>query len=273
VGTSAEEDVGGDRPGGSPTIASSGAGAGLKKIGLLTPRSGMSLERFTTHWRGTHGPLVSGSPGYDAYRRRYLQNHVISPGPLGRVFPYAGMAELWVAGGKRTADAFGATSIYLDRIRPDEQRFLDMERSIAASAEEVPVVTGHGAVKLIVLAARKPELGHADYVERLRGHAGLVTDQSDFSSRLRGYTQNHVVEGSPITLNGAPASGLTLDSIEAFWFDSVADMDAALDTPGYKERILPERASLMADDRLVSFLAREIVFFDNGALVLPPPYS
>ena len=55
-----------------------------KKIAFLAPRPGLGDPAFRRYWRETHGPLVATSPGYAAYRQRYVQNHLIGPGPTGQ---------------------------------------------------------------------------------------------------------------------------------------------------------------------------------------------
>ncbi len=69
-----------------------------KKVAFLARRPDLSDDAFGSYWRQIHGPLVASSPGYAAYRHRYVQNHVLAPGPVGDGFAFAGMAEFWLPG-------------------------------------------------------------------------------------------------------------------------------------------------------------------------------
>ena len=92
----------------------------LKKIAFLVPRPGLSRDAFLRHWQFTHGPLVAGSPDYGKWRLRYAQNHVRGPGPVGRQFDFAGMAEFVLPGTSHNEDAFAQTSTYREHIAPDK---------------------------------------------------------------------------------------------------------------------------------------------------------
>ena len=90
-------------------------------------------------------------------------------------------------------------------------------------------------VKLVFLCWRRPDIGHARYVEcLLRGHVPIALAHHP---TLRRYVVN-VVEGTRgAGLEPAPA----LDSIGELWFDSLAD---------YRERLYdsPEGARIVARD-------------------------
>ena len=66
----------------------------VKGIFIMARRPGLSLEEFSDHWHGVHGPLVAAVPGL----RRYVQTHAIPEayGIQGVMGPtHDGFSELW----------------------------------------------------------------------------------------------------------------------------------------------------------------------------------
>src|SRR5689334_5442478 len=158
----------------------------FKKIAFLTPRPGMSLEAFYTYWRRRHGPTVANSPGYAAYRTRYAQNHKIADGPVGRPFPYPGIAEFHIPGDGSNEEAFAETPIYRDRIRVDELNFIDMHNTVSMTALEDVRRTGKGAAKLVIVCSRASELSRSAFEAWLTGpYAEAVLETTDFARKLR----------------------------------------------------------------------------------------
>lgn len=241
----------------------------MKKIALLAPLAGWTTEQFKTYWRETHGPVVSRSPGYDAYRQRYVQNHVVGPGPVGGPFRYGGVAEFWTPGGLEIEQAIAQSDIYRNRIGPDEARFLDLEGTIAVAAEETVVVPGDGEVKVMVFAARAAGMTSSGYAERRRALAAAIAGRPDRVQQVRGYRQNHVLEGSLRSIAAPALSEITFDSLDEYWFDSMADMNAFF-AAAAGDAMAAAHDALVRPGSLVSFVAEEIVFFADGRPVDPP---
>jgi uncharacterized protein (TIGR02118 family) len=200
----------------------------LKKLAFLVPKAGSTPEQFMAYWSGTHGPLVAGSPDYASYRRRYLQNHLIG-GVVGDPFPYAGMAEFWLPGDNE--DDFAATAVYRDRIQPDEERFIDMDRTISFTAEEHVLRPGTGDVKLVVVRRAEPSAPDV---------AGAPA--------LLGAVANAVLAGSG-RLPGARPIADPIVRIDEFWFARADEARAAIP-------LLPSAGGWSA------FVATEHVFFE-----------
>jgi uncharacterized protein (TIGR02118 family) len=200
----------------------------LKKLAFLVPRPGSTSEEFMAYWADVHGPLVAGSPGYAAYRRRYLQNHLVGV-PVGAPFPYAGMAEFWLPGDNE--DDFAATDIYRDRIGPDEQRFIDMDRTISFTAQEHVLREGTGPVKLVVVRRREPTASDVAAADGLRGAVA-----------------NAVLEGSG-RLPGARPVADPIVRVDELWFDAEDAARAAIEL-------------LEPDAGWSAFVATEHVYFE-----------
>jgi len=105
----------------------------IKVIYLIRRKPGMSSEDFHRYWREVHGAIAARIPGL----RRYVQCHAVA-GPDGVAPDYDGAAEVWfddMEAVLRTVD-----SPEYAAAREDEGRFIDLERTTAIFAEEVPII-------------------------------------------------------------------------------------------------------------------------------------
>lgn len=240
----------------------------FKKIAFLAPRPGMTDAAFRRYWREVHGPLVAASPGYQAYRHRYVQNHIVAAGPLGGAVAFAGMAEFWLP--RDNEDDFAATPIYRDRIRVDEMRFIDMDKTVSMSAVETIVKPGHGSVKLVVLSRRRSGLALADFHGAMSSSYRLaMLGAPGVGDRILGWTANRVVEGSFRLPGGRMTGALPIDCIEEMWFSSHDEASAAFASDGYLQAARPLAQQVFSAEGCQSFLAEELVFFDGGRPVAP----
>jgi uncharacterized protein (TIGR02118 family) len=205
----------------------------LKKIAFLVPRAGLSHDEFSRYWRETHGPLVAGSPGYGAYRHKYVQNHFIGAGPVGDPFKYSGMAEFWLPGDNE--DTFATTSIYRQRINIDEMKFIDMDGTISMTAIEEVALAGKGDVKLVVIRT-KGVLSSGNITAKIPGLCGAVF--------------NHVIKDSFRLPGARPIQG-AIETIEELWFTSMSEANQTL-------------TNFAGDRAWSAFFAKEYVFFENG---------
>lgn len=240
----------------------------FKKIAFLAPRPGMTDAAFRRYWREVHGPLVAASPGYQAYRHRYVQNHIVAAGPLGGAVAFAGMAEFWLP--RDNEDDFAATPIYRDRIRVDEMRFIDMDKTVSMSAVETIVKPGHGSVKLVVLSRRRSGLALADFHGAMSSSYRLaMLGAPGVGDRILGWTANRVVEGSFRLPGGRMTGALPIDCIEEMWFSSHDEASAVFASDGYLQAARPLAQQVFSAEGCQSFLAEELVFFDGGRPVAP----
>lgn len=234
----------------------------LKKIAFLVPRPDMADAAFRTYWREIHGPVVAGSPGYEKWRLRYAQNHVLGPGPVGQPFDFAGMAEFWLPGNSPNEDAFGATPIYRDRIRVDELNFIDMDRTISMTATEEVIRKGSGAAKLVILSQYADGARGDDLRRSYTDHAAAALGRPAFGERVLGWTANHVVPGTFRLPGARSAAALAVDCVEELWFFDDDTLEAAFASGDFRAAIAPARDRLFAAATASSFKAEELVFFD-----------
>lgn len=112
----------------------------VKFVGCLRRKPGMTAAEFHHHWQNIHGPLVKSVPEFFRHVRRYVQGHTISdpaPGfPPPTSPPFDGVAEIWFDNVADIGKAFSEPR-YLEIIRPDELRFLDLPNCTIVIVEEV----------------------------------------------------------------------------------------------------------------------------------------
>src|SRR5689334_722350 len=116
----------------------------VKFVVAVRRKAGMSEEEFHRYWRGKHGPLVRSVSEFMRHVRRYVQSHTI-PGAASD-FPagggaFDGYAELWFDDVDSLRRAF-AEPRYLEVIRPDEPKFVDLASCVVSITEEVVVHAG-----------------------------------------------------------------------------------------------------------------------------------
>jgi uncharacterized protein (TIGR02118 family) len=113
----------------------------IKVSVLLKRKPGMSSAEFHRYWKEVHGPLLRSVPEVMRYVRRYVQCHSIAEtfsGTPGTASPFDGIAEMW---GDSIDDVRRALAEprYLEVIRTDEEKFLDLPNCVFMVTEEVPM--------------------------------------------------------------------------------------------------------------------------------------
>ncbi len=106
---------------------------------LLRRRPGTTHQEFVDYHRTNHAPLFMSLPVVQQHVRRYAQQHTIDatmPGLPPTTID--GITELWFDDVDSIAAVFTADS-YLETIRPDEAKFLDLEHCEFIVSDEHPV--------------------------------------------------------------------------------------------------------------------------------------
>ena len=106
---------------------------------LLTRKPTLTRDEFVDHHRNVHADLFMSVSAVQANVRRYVQQHAL-PVELPGLPPvkYDGITELWFDDADGIARVF-TDPVYLERIRPDEASFLDLERCDFIVSAENPV--------------------------------------------------------------------------------------------------------------------------------------
>jgi len=233
-----------------------------KRIALLVRKPGLTQDAFIRYWREVHGPLVAATPDYGLYRLKYAQSHIVQSGPIGAPFQFEGLAAVWLP---ETAPIdFAQTPAYRDRIKPDEERFLDTNKTLGLSAAEQIVVSGNAAIKFIVLSRRDQRLNRREFCEHMGSvYAEAIVKAPTFGKLLRGFRLNHI-RGAAFMSGTKPSENQTVDCIQEFWFDSREDLDHAFLSRDYRDIAATHENALISPTSTTSVIARELVFFENG---------
>ena len=106
---------------------------------LLVRKPSLTREEFIAHHRNSHAALFMSLPVVKEIVCRYVQQHTL-PVELPGLPPakYDGVTELWFEDVQDIERLF-SNSEYLERIRPDEASFLDLERCDFIISEETSV--------------------------------------------------------------------------------------------------------------------------------------
>ena len=93
---------------------------------LLTRKPSLTREEFIDHHRNRHAALFMSVPVVQQTVRRYVQQHAIDATLPGMPpTKYDGITELWFDDVDALARCFSDPA-YLEKIRPDEDSFLDL---------------------------------------------------------------------------------------------------------------------------------------------------
>ena len=106
---------------------------------LLARKASLTQEQFVEHHRDVHAALFMSVPVVKQTVRRYVQQHAL-PVALPGMPPvkYDGVTELWFDDVEAVARVFSDAE-YMERIRPDEASFLDLERCDFIVSAENPI--------------------------------------------------------------------------------------------------------------------------------------
>jgi uncharacterized protein (TIGR02118 family) len=108
----------------------------VKLTVILKRKRGTSHEEFRNYWREVHGPLLLRQPALMRHVRRYVQCHSIADAVAGISSPFDGIAELWGDSVDDVRLGF-AEPAYMQVVRPDEEKFLDLPNCIFMVTEEI----------------------------------------------------------------------------------------------------------------------------------------
>lgn len=112
----------------------------VKFLILLRKRPDMSHEDFVHHHKFNHAPLFTSLPEVQQYVRKYTQCHTMQVSLPGLPDAYYdGTTELWFDDIESIGKVFSSQD-YLQQIRPDEEKFLDLHKCGFLVTTENPVI-------------------------------------------------------------------------------------------------------------------------------------
>ena len=107
---------------------------------FVTRKAGLTFEEFDSYWREKHAPLIKSVIEFSRHVRKYVQSHLASSDvPIAQGSDYDGVAELWFDSVESLNTAFNEPR-YMELIRPDELKFVDLDRCVSIVCEEFQVI-------------------------------------------------------------------------------------------------------------------------------------
>tara|TARA_R110002096_G_scaffold53317_4_gene138616 strand:- start:2862 stop:3308 length:447 start_codon:yes stop_codon:yes gene_type:complete len=104
-------------------------------------KTGLTRAEFTRYWQDHHAPLILETPEFMRYVRKYVQYH-FAPGEAaaGSLFgdianDYDGVGAIWFDS-RESMNAALNEPRYLEVMRPDEEKFIDLAGCLSFLAEE-----------------------------------------------------------------------------------------------------------------------------------------
>ena len=100
----------------------------------------LTRAEFTRYWHDQHAPLVKSVPEFMRHVRKYVQHHY-APGEaragslFGDISDYDGVGEIWFDSREAMNKALNEPR-YLEAIKPDERKFIDLDGCLSFIAEE-----------------------------------------------------------------------------------------------------------------------------------------
>ena len=93
---------------------------------IMRRKPSLSHEEFVAYHRDEHAPLFCALAEVKKHVRRYVQCHAVAV-PLPGMPPVNidGITELWFDDESGIGAVFGSQN-YLEQIRPDEEKFIDL---------------------------------------------------------------------------------------------------------------------------------------------------
>ncbi|PQM26033.1 hypothetical protein CVO77_13095 [Sphingopyxis lindanitolerans] len=215
---------------------------------------GLTRDETHEYLSAVHGPLVASVPEFCRHVRGYVQNFVFEAGIAPGEFAIDGAAELWFDSPEIFIAAY-AEPRYLEQVRPDEPRFANPDRMVAAFTSETVLIDKPlgGGAKLIRFLAAVDGTSDAEFVaqwQRLYGEA-IVSDR-DLSALPVKYIQNW---STPRASNPFPLAR-DFVGVDELWFENDDGLRRFLAIDQEILRSL-EHASILDTAASVSFAAKE----------------
>jgi uncharacterized protein (TIGR02118 family) len=188
----------------------------IAAISLMRRLDTVEAGTFRRHWLEVHGPLVCRFAGL----RHYTQCHVIEPREAAdpaQAPRIDGFPLLFFDNDVDRRRAHGSPEMAACDI--DSRQFIGaVSRVITQPVEVVPRSASAGPIGLIVLY---PERSDAAAVE---AHLAELGSQP----KLRGLTRYRVLDQGPAPNSSVPHLAFAVGLMGQAWFDSMADVQAAL---------------------------------------------
>lgn len=214
---------------------------------LIKRKDGLSRQEFSDHWRNVHAPLALKVPGV----RRYVQNH--TPPIVSKNPSHDGIVELWLDSREAVTAAFNSPA-YRQGAYVDEPNFVNVKDvTRLQTADQVmldgaPIGKDEELVKRVSFIKRKAGMSPEEFSQYWRDVHGPLALKIP---GLRRYVQCHVLP--EVYEQEEPA----YDGVAQLWFDTMADLEYAMNSPEYKEGAQSDGPQFVDPAHLMHFLVEE----------------
>lgn len=220
---------------------------------LAAPKPGMTAEEFQDYWLHVHA--VKFASKIPQIRRYLLDTRIEFDGDLGDPpLPHQGIAEIWLENEVEQIASLQSDE-FLHGARADEPNWAAFWLSMVIDTQAHEIVAGPPLadrdpswVKVTRLLKRRPGMELAAYRRAsLESYAPVVAGLPG----LRRYLHCHTRDGAYVFGESS------FDSVEQWWFDDVAALAAALDSPYHADQVAPAQAELVDPRYVFSLTAKE----------------
>jgi hypothetical protein len=220
---------------------------------LAAPKPGMTADEFCDYWLHVHA--VKFASKIPQIRRYMLDTRIEFDGDVGTpALPHQGIAEIWLENEQEQLASL-QTDEFVHGARADEPNWAAFWLSLVVDTTAHEIVAGPPLVdrdpswvKVTTLFKRRPGMALDEYRRAtLESYAPVVSGLPGLRRHLHCHTRD-----------GAYTFGESnFDSVEQLWFDDVAALRAALDSPYFAERVGPARAEIVEPRYVFSFTGKE----------------
>jgi uncharacterized protein (TIGR02118 family) len=115
----------------------------IKFVAAMRRIPALTHDQFVDYHRSQHAELFMSLPEVRTHVRRYIQSHPVQVSLPGLdTSSFDGLTEIWFDDIDGLKGVFDSPS-YLTRIRPDEEKFIDLARSEVMVTTEFAVHDPH----------------------------------------------------------------------------------------------------------------------------------
>jgi len=204
----------------------------IVKFSLLKRRPDLTWQDYSRHWRETHARVLVAA-GHADYNASYVQNHFEPLDGVDDNLLFDGAAQMRQKSERNVSAGFQEDPRYLRFVRPDEDLFMDVSRSMVVFTRAVPLKAGAaGAFKVMSFIASGANAPGAPQALDDWQTAQFVA-KPELAERVLACTHFHAMEGAVRGLvttdfddsNPPPAR---FDAVSEVRFASMDDLRASL---------------------------------------------
>lgn len=197
----------------------------IKFFGAFRHLSALSNAQAYDHYLTSHAAAVLKAPEFVRNQLRYVQHWAVQDAPslpAALKNPFMdGTAETWYDSVEVMTETF-ASAGYMEFIRPDEEKFIDVSKVIAVVAREDIKLAGQTLppFKLFTFLVRKANASTVDAQAFWRDvFAPALRKDRAAADRMIGHIQNYAVRNTTLPFE----LEVDYEGVDEVWLSSIAD--------------------------------------------------